>query len=88
MKSKLAAKCLFEECDYMEVREMLALLPDPEFRIIYLRYWATYSITQISQELRMSWDAVDRRLTHALSTLRSMYPLNRPLQKNGEVYAA
>jgi DNA-directed RNA polymerase specialized sigma24 family protein len=88
MESKVTAKCLFEECDYAEIRELMAFLPEPEFRIVYLRYWATYSITQISQELRMSWDAVDRRLNHALSTLRSLYPLNRDLPQRSQASAA
>jgi len=81
-------KCLFEECDYAEIRKMLALLPDTEFRIIYLRYWATYSITQIAEELRMNWDAVDRKLTQTLNTLRSMYPLGRIVLKSHQASAA
>ncbi len=88
MKNKPTAKCLFEECDYAEVRELLAFLPEPEFRIVYLRYWATYSITQIAQELRMNWDAVDRKLNNALGTLRSLYPLRRAVPQRSQASAA
>jgi RNA polymerase sigma factor (sigma-70 family) len=88
MTGAVKAKCLFEECDYAEIRKLLAHLPDREFRIIYLRYWATYSINQIAEELRMSWDAVDQKLTQTLSSLRSMYSLVRIASKTHQASAA
>jgi hypothetical protein len=74
---QLRARCLFDQADYEEIHQCMAYLSDLDFRIVFLRFWATCSIAQISNEVRLSWDAVDRRLTGALMTLRSRYGLHR-----------
>lgn len=79
--------CLFNESDYAEVRSLVAQLPEREFRILFLRYWASYSITQIAEELKMNWDAVDKKLNKALNALRGMYPSN-PFVSRDESSAA
>ncbi len=83
----MKSSCLFNESDYAEIRALVAQLPEREFRILFLRYWAAYSITQIADELRMNWDAVDNALSKSLKALRGMYSLN-PIMNRDESNAA
>lgn len=40
-------------------------------RAINLRFWENYTIEEISEELRMSWDEADELIEQSLKQLRS-----------------
>ena len=63
---------LFSNDQHSAVRELVASLPPVEFKVVFLRFWGVFSISEIARELRMDWESTDRILTRALGRLKAL----------------
>ena len=54
-----------------ELKYVLPLLTEDQRLAIYLRFWENYSILEVSDFLKTSWESADELIENALSFLKT-----------------
>ncbi len=62
---------IFGVGDYSIVREAVSKLPQAEEAVVYMRFWQARSIQDISKELGLAWETVERLIQQAILHLKA-----------------
>ena len=61
---------IFSSAEHEVARELLVDLPPNEFRVLALRFWGLYSVSDISSDLNVSWEHAYELLSRALRNFK------------------
>ena len=64
--------CLFTETDYEILRSQMKDLSPRDFKILFLRFWGKQSLSEIANDMRLSFEEVDSSIKSSLKLLKNL----------------